>query len=45
MLMFFVGAAASLIPVGYGVWKGASKAGAVAKGVTGGCRTVTGGGI
>ena len=40
---FYVGAAASLIPGGYGVWKGASKAGAVAKGVTGVCRKVTGG--
>ena len=32
---FYIGASARLMPVGYGVWKGASKAGAVAKGVTG----------
>ena len=40
---FYVGAAASLIPGGYGVWKAASKVGAISKGVTGVCRKVTGG--
>ena len=40
---FYVGAVSSLIPGGYGVWKGASKAGPVAKSVTGVCRKVTGG--
>ena len=39
---FYV-AVASLIPGGYGVWKSASKAGAVAKGVTSLCLKVTGG--
>jgi len=35
----------SLIPRGYGVWKAASKAGAVSQDVTGVCRKITGGGI
>ena len=39
---FWVGAAASLIPGGYGVWQGATQAGAVTKGVTYTCRRVTG---
>lgn len=40
---FWVAAAASFIPGGYGVWQGATQAGAVTKGVTYTCRRVTGG--
>ena len=40
---FWVAAAASFIPGGYGVWQAATQAGAVTKGVTYTCRRVTGG--
>lgn len=40
---FWVAAAASLIPGGYGVWQAATQAGSVTKGVTYTCRRVTGG--
>jgi hypothetical protein len=40
---FWVDAAASFIPGGYGVWQAATQAGAVTKGVTYTCRRVTGG--
>ena len=40
---FWVAAAASFIPGGYGIWKGATQAGGVTKGVTYTCRRVTGG--
>jgi len=40
---FWVAAAASFIPGGYGVWQGATQAGAVTKGVTYTCRRITGG--
>ena len=40
---FWIAAAASLIPGGYGVWQAATQAGSVTKGVTYTCRRVTGG--
>ena len=40
---FWVAAAASFIPGGYGVWQAATQAGSVTKGVTYTCRRVTGG--
>ena len=40
---FWIGAAAGIIPGGYGVWQAATQAGAVTKGVTYTCRRVTGG--
>ena len=40
---FWVAAAATFIPGGYGIWQGATQAGAVTKGVTYTCRRVTGG--
>lgn len=40
---FWVAAAASFVPGGYGVWQGATQAGAVTKGVTYTCRQITGG--
>jgi len=40
---FWIAAASSFIPGGYGVWQGATQAGAVTKGVTYTCRRVTGG--
>lgn len=42
---FWVSALAGMIPGGYGVWQGASQAGATAKVVTYTCRKITGGGI
>lgn len=40
---FWIAAAASFVPGGYGVWQGATQAGDVTKGVTYTCRRVTGG--
>ena len=40
---FWIAAAASFVPGGYGIWQAGTQAGAVTKGVTYTCRRVTGG--